>query len=100
MAVPWMSLWNEHTPPGGYAGRQGALANGPVWAAPEEHRHLFTRGLAVQPVSEGLKKTGEHGETRSPIDVNRCLMGSLGFPTGSPGAGRARFALTLGDAFV
>ena len=39
------------------ADRQGALANGPAWAAPEEHRHLFTPRLAVRPVSEGSGKT-------------------------------------------
>ena len=49
--------------------RQGALADGPAWAAPEKHRHSITLRLAVRPVSEGLGEDGAaSGEDKRAIE--------------------------------
>ena len=52
--------------------RQGASANGPVWAAPKKHRLEITLPQAVQTVSVVLDKTGLlKVKTRDP-SMKRC----------------------------
>lgn len=64
------------------AGRQGASASGPAWAAPEKHRPPSTRGRAVQPVGEGLGKTRGSKVTTSPALSESPPLGTLGRKTG------------------
>ena len=58
--------------------RQGALADGPVWAAPNKHRALYTPKITRQACQRGTwvdavkRVVDQHC-----IGWNRCLMGLL-----------------------
>lgn len=59
-------------------GRQGALANGPEWAAPIYTGRSYTPILTVQPVSEGLEDFEGTWVGQALERMNRCVKRTLG----------------------